>query len=189
MAPTSTDTTAAASPAARVLEIGCGTRKAEGAVGLDLLDLPGVDIVHDLEVFPWPVEDGAFDRVLCYHVLEHVRDICGVMDELHRVTAPGGRVHIIVPYFARYSAFKDPTHVRFCTFESFKYFVEGTKDRDRAYSKRPFRYAKHELVFRHGLRGTLGKLIFRLSRKRYERHWSMFFPARLLEIELEPAGG
>jgi ubiquinone/menaquinone biosynthesis C-methylase UbiE len=179
-------TTATASSAPRILEVGCGTHKTDGAVGLDLLDLPGVDIVHDMEQMPWPVEAASFDEVRCFHVLEHVVDICAVMDELHRVTKPDGRVHIVVPYFARYSSFKDPTHRRFCTFESFNYFVEGTGDRDRGYSRHAFRYAVHKLNFRKGVRGRLGAWIHRRSHRNYERHWAHLFPARTLEIVLEP---
>ncbi|RKY19919.1 MAG: hypothetical protein DRQ55_09290 [Planctomycetota bacterium] len=179
-------TPATATPAARMLEVGCGTHKTPGAVGLDLLALPGVDIVHDMESMPWPVEGASFDEVRCLHVLEHVADICGVMDELHRVTKPGGRVHIVVPYFARYSSFKDPTHRRFCTFESFNYFVAGTADRDRGYSRHAFRYVVHKLNFRKGLRGRIGAWIHRSSHRNYERHWAHTFPARTLELVLEP---
>jgi SAM-dependent methyltransferase len=38
------------------------------------------------------VEDGSFDIVLCTQVLEHVDDPAVAIAELHRVTAPGGRV-------------------------------------------------------------------------------------------------
>ena len=179
-----------AAPAAeqRVLEVGCGTNKTAGAVGLDLLDLPGVDVVHDMEVVPWPFEDGAFDEVRCFHVLEHVEDICAVMDELHRVTRIGGRVHIVVPHFARYSAFKDPTHRRFCTFDSFNYFVEGTEERARGYSRRAFRYGVQRLNFRSNLRSRIGRWMWKRNAKNYERHWAHLFPPRTLEVVLEPLG-
>lgn len=170
----------------QVLEVGCDTSKPEGAVGLDRLPLPGVDVVHDIEQLPWPLADDRFDRVRCMHVLEYVDDICGVMDELHRVTRPGGRVHIVVPYFARYSAFKDPTHRRFCTFESFNYFVDGTGERDRTYSANAFRYELHRLNFRKGLRGKLGAWLWRRSSRNYERRWARSFPARTLELVLVP---
>lgn len=35
------------------LDIGCGGNKQEGFIGMDKRELPGVDIIHDLEVFPW----------------------------------------------------------------------------------------------------------------------------------------
>jgi SAM-dependent methyltransferase len=174
----------AASP--RVLEVGCGPAKRPGSVGLDRLALAGVDVVHDIDRCPWPVPDDAFDEVLCEHVLEHVDDICGVMDELHRVTRAGGRVRIVVPYFARYSAFKDPTHRRFCTFESFNYFVEGTEERDRSYSRHAFRYVSRELRFTKGLRGRVGAFLLARGHRRYERRYARSFPARTLELVLEP---
>jgi SAM-dependent methyltransferase len=177
---------AAAQSAPRVLEVGCGPAKAEGAVGLDKLDMPGVDIVHDMERLPWPIADECFDEVRCLHVLEHVDDICGVMDELHRITRPGGRVRIVVPYFARYSAFKDPTHRRFCTFESFNYFVAGTEERDRSYSRNEFRYVQRELRFPSGWRGTVGAWLLARNHRRYERKWARTFPARTMEVVLEP---
>ena len=40
-----------------ILDLGCGSVKAEGAVGLDNVGLPGVDIVHDLLDFPYPIEN------------------------------------------------------------------------------------------------------------------------------------
>jgi SAM-dependent methyltransferase len=169
-----------------LLEVGCGPAKSPGAVGLDKLDLPGVDIVHDIERVPWPVPDGSFDVVRCEHVLEHVDDICAVMDELHRVTRPGGRVEIVVPYFARYSAFKDPTHRRFCTYETFNYFVEGTEERDRAYTRHAFRYVERRLRFPNGLRGRIGAWLLSLGPRRYERRWAQTFPARTLEVTLQP---
>lgn len=41
--------------------------------------------------------DGAFDAVLCSHVLEHVADDRKAMRELHRVLAPGGWALILAP--------------------------------------------------------------------------------------------
>ena len=44
-----------------------------------------------------PFADGAFDRVIASEVLEHVADDVGVLAELHRVLAPGGRLAATVP--------------------------------------------------------------------------------------------
>ena len=173
-------------PRTRVLEVGCGPSKSPGATGLDRLALPGVDVVHDVDRIPWPLPDDEFDEVRCLHVLEHVDDICGVMDELHRITRPGGRVRIVVPYFARYSAFKDPTHRRFCTFESFNYFVAGTEERDRSYSRHEFQYVTRELIFSGGLRGRVGAWLLARGHRGYERRWARTFPARTMEVVLEP---
>lgn len=55
------------------LDIGCGANKAsEDFIGMDVRPLPGVDIVHNLEKFPWPFENDTFSLVHASHVLEHI---------------------------------------------------------------------------------------------------------------------
>ncbi|MEM8922450.1 MAG: class I SAM-dependent methyltransferase [Actinomycetota bacterium] len=44
-----------------------------------------------------PFPDGTFDRIIASEVLEHVPDDLGVMAELRRVLAPGGRIAATVP--------------------------------------------------------------------------------------------
>lgn len=54
------------------LDIGCGRDKMEGHVGIDMLDLPGVDIVWNLEQFPWPLPDGCVSMASSSHLVEHI---------------------------------------------------------------------------------------------------------------------
>jgi ubiquinone/menaquinone biosynthesis C-methylase UbiE len=46
-----------------------------------------------------PFPDGAFDRVICSEVLEHIPDDLAAMSELARVLRPGGTMAITVPRF------------------------------------------------------------------------------------------
>lgn len=94
----------------RVLEVGCGSAKTPGAVGLDVSPDTEADIVHDLDSFPYPIGDDSFDEVLAQDVIEHVREPIRVFDELHRVTRPGGRVQLRTPHFSSVLAYGDPTH-------------------------------------------------------------------------------
>ena len=57
------------------LELGCGPSKGDGYTGMDLFAYEGVDIVHDMDVFPWPIEDGACTEIRAIHLVEHVVDI------------------------------------------------------------------------------------------------------------------
>jgi len=50
-----------------------------------------------LDVTALQLPDGAFDAVICSHVLEHVSDDAAAMRELRRVTAPGGFTLVMVP--------------------------------------------------------------------------------------------
>ena len=107
------------------LNLGCGRDIREGYVNLDKVGLEGVDVVHDLNVFPYPFEDNEFDEIYCSHVLEHVDDLLGVVEELSRISKPGGRIKVVAPYFASQGAFNDPTHKRFFTYKTFGYFSSG----------------------------------------------------------------
>ena len=54
-----------------IVDLGCGARKVEGALGIDIAALPGVDLVHDLEMTPYPLPEGCADAIYPNHVLEH----------------------------------------------------------------------------------------------------------------------
>ena len=40
----------------KVLDIGCGNRKREGAFGIDVDPQSAADLVHDLNIFPYPIQ-------------------------------------------------------------------------------------------------------------------------------------
>jgi SAM-dependent methyltransferase len=56
--------------------------------------------VRNMDVLDIPAADGAFDLVLCNHVLEHVPDDHRAMAELYRVLRPGGFAILQVPISA-----------------------------------------------------------------------------------------
>jgi SAM-dependent methyltransferase len=93
-----------------VLDVGCGSSKLPGATGLDISPDTDADIVHDLDAFPYPLEDSSFDHVLMQDVLEHVRDPIRVIAELHRVLRPGGLLQLRTPHFSSALAYGDPSH-------------------------------------------------------------------------------
>lgn len=97
----------------RILDVGCGT-------GANLLmlsqygDAEGVDISKDALAFcrergldkvklgageQLPYEDGTFDLVTAFDVVEHMDDDLAGLSEMRRVLRPGGRVLLFVPAF------------------------------------------------------------------------------------------
>jgi SAM-dependent methyltransferase len=82
----------------RLLDVGCGelpyqtlfAAYVSSYVGVDPVPNPLAQLEGPIEALP--VTDGSFDVVLCAQVLEHVDDPARGVRELHRATAPGGRV-------------------------------------------------------------------------------------------------
>ena len=79
------------------INIGCGDRKRDGYLNVDVCGTP--DKVVDLSVFPWPFEDNSVDEVLSEHFLEHCVDFEKTMIEINRILKPGGINHFRVPHF------------------------------------------------------------------------------------------
>lgn len=111
------------------VNLGCGSLPEDGWVNLDSEPLPGVDVVHDLNEFPWPFEDGCAERVKAFDIFEHVCPgpmALDFMAECHRILAPGGQLWIHTVHFQSRNAWTDPTHIRASTEETFDYWCPPT---------------------------------------------------------------
>lgn len=114
-----------------VMDFGCGSKpyeelftSARKYVGVDIA-VSGhdhsdskVDRYYDGRTIPFP--DGRFDAVVCFEVIEHIFNIEEILAEVGRVTKPGGKLLLSIPFawpehevpydFARYTSF-GITHV------------------------------------------------------------------------------
>ena len=101
-------------PVSRVLNLGAGNRIVPNAVNHDLrLHRLEIDIAWDLNNLPWPWEDGAFDHIIAWSVLEHLDiDLLTAMDECWRILDDRGTAEIKLPYWKHERAYNDPTHRR-----------------------------------------------------------------------------
>ncbi len=81
-----------------VIDLGCGGKKTEGAIGVDIIRSEGVDIVADMER-GIPLKTNSVDRIYAIHFLEHVKGIENLLREIHRVMKNNGELHAVVPYF------------------------------------------------------------------------------------------
>lgn len=109
------------------VDIGCGANKSgKDFFGIDYRKLPGVDLVQDLEKFPWKVPSESFNTAISNHVVEHINPSHGIfisfMNEAWRILKPEGEFIIGCPYATSTGMFRDPTHVNFINEETWSYF-------------------------------------------------------------------
>jgi SAM-dependent methyltransferase len=113
------------------LNLGVGERPRDGYYGLDHLDLPGVDVVADLNEPLSSIPDNSVEAILAYHILEHVVNFLPLLKELHRIVIPGGKLEIVSPHFSNPYGYSDPTHVRFFGLYTFFYFSDEADQKIR----------------------------------------------------------
>lgn len=167
----------------KILDLGCGRKKYAGAVGIDVNPGTDADIVWDLNVFPYPLDDNEFDLVICDNIIEHLDDPVKVMEELYRIVKPEGLIRIIVPYFSSPESFADITHKRFFSLTSFDVF--NPDDGRSFYSSARFRVVRRMINFGR-LRTYLGiQFLANAFPHVYERHFAYIFPAFSLHFQLK----
>lgn len=59
------------------LDIGCGQNKQPGFAGIDYFQYGDVDIVHNVEITPWPLPDECVSTAIASHLLEHLNPHTG----------------------------------------------------------------------------------------------------------------
>ena len=90
----------------------------EDLVTLDHSEDCKPDVLHDLEVLPYPFEDNTFDEIHAYGVLEHLSDqgdykaFFAQFTEFHRILKPEGLLMAIVPNEKSLQQWGDPSHRR-----------------------------------------------------------------------------
>ncbi|MBT6940020.1 MAG: class I SAM-dependent methyltransferase [Candidatus Marinimicrobia bacterium] len=118
----------------KILDLGCGENKVPNSIGLDNVQLPGVDVEHDLLDFPYPFENESIDKIYLRHVIEHftIENINLILNECNRLLRKDALLIITVPHVFSISAFIDPTHRSYFTFGSVQFWDENSS---KAYYK------------------------------------------------------
>lgn len=87
---------------AKIFDLGCGTHKVTGAVGVDSPEQEehntDADIRHDLNEFPYDfAETGSVDVIYMNDSLEHLDNPLQTIVECYRLLKEGGELRISVP--------------------------------------------------------------------------------------------
>ncbi len=108
------------------LNLGCGFNKRDGFVNVDIGDHCAPDMVHDLELVPWPWDDSSVDEIYMSHVLEHLgpdtASYFAILREMYRICRHDARITIVVPHPRHDDFLHDATHVRAITVEGLSMF-------------------------------------------------------------------
>lgn len=91
----------------RMLDLGCGNKPYKAMFADRVSEHVGCDVVQSSEhcvdilcpATAIPLEDGAFDTVLCTQVIEHVADHALVLKEAFRLLKPGGTLILSAPMY------------------------------------------------------------------------------------------
>ena len=98
------------------LNLGSGSKILDGYTNVDKYDYYKPDVIHDLEIFPYPFRDNSVDEILLSHVLEHIGQspdiFLGIVKEFYRICRDNSMIKIIVPHPRHDDFIADPTHVR-----------------------------------------------------------------------------
>lgn len=126
----------------RQLLLGCGRHhdKRMGVEGdtewgdlvkLDSDPTTGADVVHDLDILPYPFKDNEFDEMFAFETLEH----CGAQgdwrfffrqfDEFWRILKPDGLLFATVPSAQSVWVWADPGHRRLITANTLQFLCRS----------------------------------------------------------------
>lgn len=76
------------------LDVGCGSRKQEGYLGVDIEPSPQVSFV--MSATDLRFSDNTVDEIFCKRCLQTIPDDAKALKEFYRVMKPGGKVTVIV---------------------------------------------------------------------------------------------
>ncbi|UQZ35852.1 hypothetical protein C2I18_21350 [Paenibacillus sp. PK3_47] len=89
------------------IDIGCGSGKETGYLGIGRMPAPGVDLVCDInEGIPLP--DNSAEFVMASRVLPYVDNLFAVMNEIYRISTHKAVVCILAPYAHSFPHISNP---------------------------------------------------------------------------------
>ena len=108
------------------ISLGGASIESKNYINVDIKPGLDIDVVHDLETYPWPFPDNCADLLVASHIVEHIDPhkfgFIKWMDEAWRILKPKGQMMISTPYAGSLGYWQDPTHVNGCNEVTWYYF-------------------------------------------------------------------
>lgn len=172
------------------LELGCGDNKRDAsAIGIDLRDFPGVDVIGDAYLVLASLPDACVSYVFASHFIEHISSLDNLMSALARVLRPGGVIEFVAPHFSNPYFYSDVTHRTHFGLYSFCYLARSELFRRRVPDyglSHNFVLESVELGFksgrpfyvRHSIKLVIGKIVnmSTYTKEFYEENLPWLFP-------------
>jgi len=143
----------------------------QNLVTCDINPAVNPDVVHDLDLTPWPFIDEEFNEVHVHQVLEHLGsqgDYEAFFDhfnELYRILKPGGIVYASTPAWDGMWAWSDPGHTRVISEGSLMFLDRDNYDDTGETTMTDYRDIYHGDFKVEGVQEVNGSLYFMLRKK------------------------
>lgn len=157
---------------AKILDVGCSRNKITDAVGIDIDPTSHADIIHDLNLYPYPVEDNSYETIYAQHIIEHLNDPIRFVQEIYRMLKPGGKAIFETPHFSSRVAYSEPQHKFFFSYFMFTNLLQYVD----------FKVLKQEITFYKTFRHFGIHALANRYPDTYERFWTYFFPAENVRL-------
>ncbi len=134
------------------LDLNGSLNSQHGFINIDYVDAKNVDIVFDLQKYPWPLPKEVATLVMAGGVIGHINKenfgFIRFMDEIWKVLKIDGQLLISTPYGGSAGFWADPTNVNGCTEHTWNYFDPlSPTGLYKRYKPKPWKIEPNKLFF------------------------------------------
>jgi len=126
------------------LNLGAGLDIKRGWDNQDYKKFKGINLVFNLEKFPYPIKKNMYEFILCNHIIEHIDNIFGMFNEIHRICKPRAIIKIEVPHYSTSFAFTQIDHKHYFGLDSLNILEKG----DFQNKTLPFKVISQRILWR-----------------------------------------
>lgn len=169
------------------IELGCGTEKPDGFLGVDIAETDETDLIQNLDEPDWDLPSNHFEVIRAIDVFEHLQNPDNFMEELYRIATPSATIQIRGPHISSQN-WHDPTHRRLLGSRTFEHYTRDS--RFGFYTDSLFEVVNYEIQFQWARVDAYRRIMETIANRwtyTYERtSLSRLFPATNIEFEITP---